>query len=378
MLIEERGLVFDAANRPANESVNAFTNLRRLSSGALIASFQCGAQKHDVQSTTRLCRSDDNGRTWTDLGSPFDTSYGGIPGSLAGGEIVEHEPGRLQLFTTWFDRSDPNRPLFDPVTQGVLHSKQLYCLSNDDGKSWTGWTDIPTPGLTGTAICGPSLQWPDGKIGFAFESYKEYDDPNPGHHAAWLAISTDGGKSFPRFHLVAQHPEHKVFYWDQRLCLGKNPGDYYGCFWTHDLDKQEDMTVHFRKGNVNDDSHPSQHLKPTGVTGQIASPLLLDDGRLLMFVVDRTKPRTMSLWLSRDDGATWPESEGLVVHNHEEQGQLSQGDANIDFNEYWDDMAKWTFGHPALADLGDNKVLALWYAGVPGKLSIHWARVDVG
>ncbi|MDA0832097.1 MAG: sialidase family protein [Planctomycetota bacterium] len=377
MHIEEQGLVFDATNRPANESVNCFTCLRRFSSGALIASFQSGAQKHDLKSTTRLCRSDDDGRPWTDLGAPFETSFGGVPGSIAGGEIVEHAPDRWQMFTTWFDRSDPERPLFDPVTQGVLHAKQLYCWSTDEGKTWSGWTELPTPGLTGTAICGTALQWSDGTIGYAFESYKEFDDPNPGRHAAWLAISTDKGETFPHIHLVAQHPEHKLFYWDQRLCPGKNIGDYYGAFWTHDLEQQQDLNVHFRKGNINDNSRPHEHTKATNITGQIAAPLLLDDGRLLLFVVDRIKPRTMSLWVSHDDGKTWPASERLVVHNHDEQGRLSQGDANVDFNEYWDDMAKWTFGHPAIVDLGNNTVLVLWYAGIPGKLSIHWARVNV-
>ncbi|MEX1231608.1 MAG: sialidase family protein [Planctomycetaceae bacterium] len=378
MTIEERGLVFDANGRPAHECVNCFTCLRRLSSGALIASFQCAAQKHDVKATIRMCRSDDDGRTWKDLGSPFDTSFGGVAGSLAGGEIVELSPGNLLLFTTWFDRSDPHRPLYDPVTQGVLHSKQLYCSSNDEGKTWSGWQELVTPGLTGTAISGPALRWSDGTIAFSFESYKEYDDPNPGRHAAWLAISTDNGETFPRRHLVAQHPEHKLFYWDQRLCTGKDVGDYYACFWTHDLEQQQDLTVHFRKGNINDNSRPHEHIKATNITGQIAAPLMLADGRLLMFVVDRTKPRTMSLWISHDDGDTWPEAERLVVHNHDEQGRLSQGESNIDFDQYWDDMAKWTFGHPAIADLSDNRVLVLWYAGEPGKLSIHWARVNVG
>ncbi|MFN0195129.1 MAG: sialidase family protein [Planctomycetaceae bacterium] len=377
MHIEERGLVFDVANRPAQESVCAFTGLVRLASGTLITSFQCGPQKHDITSTTRLCRSDDGGRTWIDEGCPFERSYQGVPGSLAAGEIVETAPGKLLLFTTWFDRSEPDRPLFNPETQGVLHSKQLYCSSEDAGLTWGKWQELPLPGLTGTAISGPTLHWPDGTIAFSFESYKEFDDPTPGRHAAWLAVSTDNGKTFPRRHLVAQHPEHKVFYWDQRLCTGQNAGDYFAFFWTHNLELQQDLTVHFRKGNINDASRPHEHIHATPISGQISSPLLLDDGRLLVFVVDRQRPRTMSLWSSSDEGQTWPEANRLVVHNHDEQARISQGEQNVDFNEYWDDMAKWTFGHPAIRNLGDGRVLVVWYAGSPGKLGIHWARIKV-
>jgi hypothetical protein len=39
-------------------------------------------------------------------------------------------------------------------------------------------------------------------------------------------------------------------------------------------------------------------------------------------------------------------------------------------------MVKWTYGHPAIVPLDDGRVLLAWYAGVPGTLSIHWARVS--
>ena len=42
---------------------------------------------------------------------------------------------------------------------------------------------------------------------------------------------------------------------------------------------------------------------------------------------------------------------------------LTQGRENIDFNQYWDDMGKWTFGHPAIRQLPDGHLLLAWYAG---------------
>ena len=98
--------------------------------------------------------------------------------------LVEVEPGKLLVFTTWFDRTDPDRPLFDPVTEGILHSKLLVSESNDHGETFGPWREIPTPGLTGTAFCGPPVHWSDGSIGLAFESFKHYDDPKPAWHCA--------------------------------------------------------------------------------------------------------------------------------------------------------------------------------------------------
>jgi hypothetical protein len=376
MEIESRGLIFDATSRPPGERVAAFTSLCPLHSGAFLAGFQLGPAKHATTSTARLCRSRDGGATWQELPFRFPTTLAGVPGSLSGADMVETAPGRVLLFTTWFDRSDPARPLLDPVTEGVLHCKQLCTVSTDDGDSWGPWKVVPTPGLTGCAMTGSPLRWSDGTIAFAFESFKEYDDPKPGHHAAWLLVSRDGGETFGEPVQVARHPRDRIYYWDQRLCPGEGPGDYVGMFWTHDMDQKKDLRVHFRRGSLSEPAGPRVPAETT-IPGQITAPLLLPDGRLLAFVVDRGRPGTMTLWQSTDSGATWPAERRLVVHTHDERAALSQGQENINFVQYWEDMGKWSFGHPAIRLLDGGRVLLAFYAGVPGCLSIHWARVKV-
>ena len=115
--------------------------------------------------------------------------------------------------------------------------------------------------------------------------------------------------------------------------------------------------------------------RATSIPGQIAAPWRADDGSLLAFVVDRGRPGTLTLWRSRDGGATWPEADSLVVHTHEERAAISQGKEDIDFKQYWEDMGKWSFGHPAIRPLGPARVLLAFYAGSPDRMSIHWARV---
>ena len=390
LTLENRGVVYDARIRPTAERVSCFTGLFRSRSGILICGFQNGEAKHSVNSSIRLCRSDDHGLTWQELPIRFPTTLSGVPGSLAGAEIVENSAGQWLLFSTWFDRSEPLRPLFDPVTEGILHSKQLKATSSDEGATWSDWEIVPTPGLTGTAMCGPPIAWNDGRVAFAFESFKDFDDPTPHRHAAWLVGSSDGGKTFDQLHLVAQDPEGKAYYWDQRLCAAKTGHDYVGLFWTHNLAEQRDLTVHAHWGSL-DDATTTQPAGPlaagsiasqtrtqpfdTHLPGQISAPWLLDDGRLLAFIVDRGRPGTMTLWVSSDRGQTWPASEKLVVYTHDEQAMLTQGASNIDFKQYWEDMGKWTFGHPAIQQVSDTHLVVVFYAGVPNCLSIHSARV---
>lgn len=377
MLVKARGIVYDATHRPDNRRIAFFTSLYALQSGILLCAFQVGSGKHSTDSTICLCRSQDGGNTWQAQAAQFDSVIDGLPGSLSGPALVEVEPGRLLLFATWFDRSEPARPLFDPATEGILHSRQLLAVSTDHGESWSNWQTIPTPGLTGCAATGPVLHWADGTIAFAFESFKEFDDPQPATHGAWILPSTDGGRSFQKPLLVARDPKNQIYYWDQRLCPTKQRGDFVALFWTHDRSSQSDLNVHVRHARLEGDAIQTDPIHATTIRGQIAAPLMLDDGRLLAFVVDRHRPGTMKLWSSSDAGKTWPDADGLIVHTHDELAGLHQKSERIDFAEYWEDMGKWSFGHPALLRLDAEHVLAAFYAGTPDRMSIHWNRINV-
>lgn len=382
LFIEDRGVIYDATQQVPESRAAFFTGLCRLQSGTWLCGFQVGTGKHSTDSTIQICRSDDQGATWTVLTPNLATSVDGVPGSLSAPAMVEIATGRLLLFATWFDRSEPQRPLFDPVTQGILRSKLLLAVSSDNSATWSSWHVLPTPGLSGCAGTGGIVSWPDGTIAFPFESFKEFDDPLPGNHAAWMITSRDGGITFSPPLLIAQHPQHQLYYWDQRLCATDRIGEFVALFWTHELSTQCDRSVHLRRAALTDGGTgeltiTAEDVRETTLPGQIAAPLQLADGRLLAFVVDRRGPCTMTLWMSRDDGHSWPEHERLIIHTHEELAPVAPGGTAIDFSQYWEDMGKWSFGHPALRELDDARVLCAWYAGTPGCLSIHWARVRI-
>lgn len=377
MRVLARGLVFDVAGRPESEQVTFFGSLFRLQNGDWLCGYTIGCKKHDPKGTIRLSRSTDCGQTWREIPFRFETAFQGVPGSLAGAEFVEVGHGKLLIFSTWFDRTDPDRPLFDPVTEGILHSKLLVSESKDHGETFGAFREIATPGLTGTALCGPPLHWSDGTIGHPFESFKHYDDPKPAWHAAWLMVSRDGGQTFPERFLVGEDPQHNIFYWDQRLIPTKTPGEYIGLFWTHDRNAQKDLNVHFQSASLADGGRAKMKPVDTAIPGQISAPLLLEDGRIMGFVVDRDKPGTMKLWQSKDGGKTWPADLALTVLVHDENTLLPNQKEQVDFAEYWENMGKWSFGHPALQLIDQHTALMVYYAGPPNHLSMHWARVDL-
>jgi len=379
MKIDYRAVIYNASQHGEAGQTSFFDSVRRLESGTWLSGCTTGKTKHHHEGTIRVSRSRDDAASWVTLPWKFETKQDGIPGSLAGAEMVEAEPGRVLLFSTWFDRSDPDRPLFDPETEGLLRSRLLVCESTDEGDSWSDWREIPTPGVTGCAMTGPIVQWPNGTLGFNFESFKEFDDPAPVEPGAWMLLSEDGGQNFDRLFGVARHPESLLYYWDQRLCPGSADGEFLALFWTHNRSEQRDIRVHFLRASIDGERSATLPVE-TSIPGQIAAPLLLDDGRILAFVVDRDRPGTLKIWQSSDEGASWPEGDCLTVHVHDEQALLSQGSGkeNVDFAEFWEDMGRWSFGHPTLAKAGAGRVLATWYAGTPDCMSVHSAMIDAG
>lgn len=377
MKVVHHSVVYDASQQDESRRIAFMDSLLPLESGSWLSGYTVGPKKNHHTGTICLSRSRDGGRNWTVLPKRFEAVLDGTPGSLSGAEMVETDPGRLLLFTTWFDRSDRDRPLFNPETEGILASRLLVTVSTDEGDTWSDWREIPTPGLTGCAMSGPVGKWADGTIAFVFESFKEFDDPEPVRPAAWLLISRDGGETFQKPFLVARDPQNEVYYWDQRICPADAPGKFISLFWTHDRAAQRDLPVHFFRSNFFEgEAAPGVPLE-TSIPGQIAAPCLLDDGRILAFVVDRDRPGSVRLWQSFDGGQSWPKSESLLVHKHEELADLTQGLENIDFAEYWEDMGKWSFGHPCIRASGHDRVLLTWYAGTPTCMSVHGAEVDV-
>ena len=369
-----QGLIFDASKAAENEAIAYVTSLAPLENGTVLAGWQSGPKKHSARNTIHLARSHDGGESWQRLPSHLETSWQGTPGSFLAAEMVEAEPGRVLLFTTWIDRSDPNRPLFNPITEGILPTRILYCASSDEGDTWGDWQELPTPGLKGCAVTGPVIRWSDGTLGCAFESFKEFDDPSPVEPAAWLVTSQDKGNSFGVPWQVAQHPEQMKYYWDQRLCATRTPGEFIAMFWTHHRAQQRDAYVHLLQASIHTGPQAVSAPSETDIPGQISACSVADDGRILAFVVDRGQPGTITLYQSADGGQNWPEDGRLVIHTHNEQAAITQGRDNIDYAEFWEDMGKWSFGHPAIRPLGDEWLLA-WYAGTPERMSIHWARV---
>ncbi len=375
MRTDARGNVYETTELATEEQVACFASLFVSRREELFSVFQIGEIKNSSQSNLRLCHSRDGGETWRAIPGRFRTTFAGEAGSLSNGELVELRDGRLMLISTWINRQEPTRPFYDPATEGILHTRILKSFSSDHGFTWSPWEEIPlfTQGWS-YHTSGPILKSHDGTIMVIVESHKSFDafGPSTAAEGTWCLISTDDGTSFQGPHLVAQHPEHRLMYWDARLTQGNEPGTWLAMYWTHDQPGQRDLSVHLQLGRVSPSGITCGPVLDTGIPGQISAPLCLDSNRWLAVAVRRDHPGTITVWQTLDAGIRWKCE--MTIHS-QECGSLVQDRTDLAVAEIWENIRKWSFGHPAIRQLDRTHVLVTWYAGTSAKMGVQWARI---
>ena len=183
-----------------------------------------------------------------------------------------------------------------------------------------------------------------------------------------MKISSDGGKSWPEAIEVANDASNRLMYWDQHHAVG-----YDQCitmFWTYDRQNNRDATIHISWSN--DFGKTWTPPQDTGIVGQIAQPILLGDGRLVVIYLDRFKTRSIRARLSEDGGRTFG-SEELVIYEQPGHSR-DQGDQS-DPTAYLQDMQLWTFGRiDAIADTSGD-IWVIFYGAGENVTNIYWARI---
>lgn len=319
-----------------------------------------------------LTWSDDEGDTWRPPFAPFVPGMvEGRRGSFRFAALTSLGDGRVLAAINWVDASEPDAPYFNEDTEGLLDTRIFLSLSEDDGETWgeprlmdTAPFDVPTP------LTGPILKLKNGSLACQFELNKPYTDPSPWKHASVMLFSDDGGSSWPRHRVVAQDPNNRVFYWDQRPAVLQD-GTLFNAFWTFDREAADYLNIHATISA--DDGNSWSELRDINIAGQPGPAFGLKDGTLAMPVVDRRGVPKIVVRGSSDGGNTWPEDEVLVVYDSDGH---SQTEVKSSMQDAWAEMYAFSVGLPNVSPLQSGGALLVYYAGGDtDHTAIHWAEI---
>ncbi len=374
MEVVASGVIWDARTAPINERSASATSVVGLTDGTVLATCRLGTDREGADGHTAVFASVDAGTTWElrFLGLA-ERIWDGWPGETRGWYVAELEPGVLTASVLWTDRSDPEAPWVDPLTQGLLDMRVYQLVSNDGGRTWPVRRRIDLAPHAGASSTGPVLRLSAGTLAQPFEHWKARHDPSPGRPAAWLRLSTDDGRTWPSDVLVAHHPDDALYYWDQRLETHPVDRRLVNMFWTHDVGAARDVEVHVAWGTP--DGRTWTVPTGTGLPGQHCQPISLGGDRLLAVYSHRHDPPGIRAALSDDFGRTWDRATEIVVWSSAAGDEPGAGRPRSQ-DEYWNDMGAWQFGHPRGARLADGAVLVVFYGGSGSSRSARWARIQ--
>ncbi len=324
---------------------------------------------------TWLTWSDDAGRTWSEPKAPFlPFTLNGKMGIFREAGITAAKNGELIASLFWVDYSDPDLPLFNWETEGLLECRLFLSKSHDLGETWKTPRQVSTgPFIKSTAIDGHVIE-AGNQLAYPFEQYKYYNEQGDWRHYSAMMLSTDRGDTWDRSVITAHDPQGRMFYWDQRPCSLSN-GEIFVAFDTFEKGSNSRPNIH-AKSSSNGLSDWSE-LWDTGVPGQPGYPLELPDGRISLVYNDRGEENPgIKIRYSTDGGKTFPDNTCFTVYSpRHAPNRLSQ---RLNLEDVMNEFGQTAvFGYPCQRLLPDGDILITFYAGdTADTTDIHWARVS--
>lgn len=370
--VQPLGIVYEA---PGSEAAGHACEPRivRLSDGTVLVSHRAGTRRESNDGRPHLLRSRDDGRTWADLGRPFDPPSakgwdlrGMGMTQLAGGDVLAVVIGLDKRL---------DRPVYNPDGEGLVPIANHFTRSADAGSTWsTPWALSGQP-IVQTASQG-LLTLAGGDVLMTFETFKEYDEPGIWRYRGGMLRSHDDGRTWGEQVISAasdfEGDPHDTMWWDPRIArlAGGTLVQFYYAF-RHRTGGEGPVHAAWSS----DDGRTWTPPTPTTLDGQATYPIALPGGdgrRLLTFRQRRSGAGAMLAAFSADGGRSF--SPDALVYSH---GQASAGaaDGSLSSFEYLISMDRFTFGHPCGVPLGRDRALLVWYAGGLTRTAIHAAEV---
>ncbi|MEO5997708.1 MAG: sialidase family protein [Chitinophagaceae bacterium] len=355
-----------------NFNSNAFPCLVVLPSGRWLAAFKAAEKKGDCDFMHAVMTwSDDEGKTWI---TPFEPvklpAINDVPGQSRITYFLSLGGRRVLMVSNWVDSSELSKPYYDPLHETLKDTRIFFCFSEDEGEIWSSPELMDTsPVNAPVPLTGPPFMLKDGTIVCQFEVNKHVGDISVWVHKSAMIFSRDGGKTWGDTVIITNVPA--MYYWDQRPNVLRDGQTIVNFFWTLDGKKNQYQNIHAAESR--DGGRTWGEIWDTGIYGQPGQPVDLGDGRLATIEIDRTISPVITIRTSGDHGRTYAST--LIVYD----GNLKKQDSrDISMNDAWDEMVRFSVGHPNLVRLGSGELLAYYYAGDHcDSTSVNFVRIGI-
>ena len=275
----------------------------QLSREELLCTFQRGQALYSTDSRLFQARSRDGGRTWVEEGLLHDPTGDDRPFSYHGPFVSRMQDQSLVVNAIRWDRSDPNKPLFNEKTGGILTSDTLLLRSMDGGSSWSTLQVLDLGNERVVTPSGPIVPLAYGRWFLPCDEWHDFDDPAPYRPRTIAFFSSDVGKTWTDPVVFGDGARIGKGFWHGRI-IRLRDDRLFTLFWSADIRSGEPLSLHYCFGTL--DGHRWSNPEPTGIPGQTNWPVDLGNGWMAaIYTVREAQTPGLFAVLSGDGGKTW-------------------------------------------------------------------------
>jgi len=340
-----------------DERDSAFPQAVQLPNGDILCSFGVGGGP-EVDGGTDWARSTDGGETWTLEGTllaptaePETKNFLKLALSPDGGTVYAYG---ARLHRTAGQKFGEGR------TEPVL------CRSVDGGQTWSDPQVIPMPADCPLEISHGVLPLSSGRLLAPAATLPAKDRLG---EQVLVAISDDGGKTWPRHAVVFEDPEAKLGYFEHKLAaLGL--GRILAAAWTVTRGDVMDRPDSFSLSN--DDGATWSPARSTGINGQTLTPIPLGGDRLCVLYNRRYGHQGIVMALVTFSDTSWTVHHEDLLYDakteHHRAADVATGVEEFD---------AFAFGFPTAIRLQDGTFLATHWCREGGPFGIRWTKLHI-
>jgi sialidase-1 len=221
-----------------------FPALVQLPSGELLAMFELGQAFESVDSQTVISRSSDSGRTWQLQGRLYDTEELDLDWPVS--ECLKPtllKDSTLVAIGYRFHRRDPDLPIGNPKTGGLLPGDNVVSFSSDYGITWSAPEIIKHTCPETLEISGPCVELDSGDILATGCPFKMWDGSNPTGQTGILLRSKDKGRTWDSSCRYFTTPGGRISPWESRICTMRT-GRIVVIVWAFDMGANKHLPNH--------------------------------------------------------------------------------------------------------------------------------------